>query len=139
MASLPDAGIAQAVKRNNALAMLLIAILSVMLIPLPAAMLDGLLAINITLSLLIVITVLHAARPIEFSTFPSILLFTALLRLSLNVASTRLILLHGDAGHIIKAFGDFVIGGNYVVGIIIFLILVIIQFVVITKGQNRIS
>ena len=129
----------RAASRNNALAVLLIAILSVMLIPMPTVLLDGLLAINISISLLIVMTVLHAGRPIEFSTFPSILLFTALLRLSLNVASTRLILIEGNAGNIIKAFGDFVIGGNYVVGIIIFLILVIIQFVVITKGQNRIS
>ena len=128
-----------AMSRNNALAILLIAILSVMLIPLPPLLLDGLLAINISISFLIVMTVLHAGRPVEFSTFPSILLFTALLRLSLNVASTRLILIEGSAGSIIKAFGDFVIGGNYVVGIIIFLILVIIQFVVITKGQNRIS
>ena len=130
---------ARALTTNNALAILLIAILAVMLIPLPPAILDVLLTINISVSLMIVMTVLHAGRPIEFSTFPSILLFTALLRLSLNVASTRLILLEGNAGHIIKAFGDFVIGGNYVVGIIVFLILVIIQFVVITKGQNRIS
>jgi flagellar biosynthesis protein FlhA len=126
-------------QKNTALAIILIAALGVMLIPLPAGMLDLLLSINITLSLLIVLTVLNTARPMDFSTFPSILLFTAIFRLSLNVASTRLILLDGDAGHIIGAFGRFVIGDNYVVGIIIFLILVVIQFIVITKGQNRIS
>jgi flagellar biosynthesis protein FlhA len=124
---------------NNALAVMIVAILGVMLIPVPAFALDGLLTLNITLSLVIAITVLHAGRPIEFSTFPSVLLFTALFRLALNVASTRLILLHGSAGSIIQAFGDFVVGGNFVVGIIVFLILVVIQFVVITRGQNRIS
>lgn len=125
--------------KNQQLALVLIGVLAVMLIPMPPAILDALLTLNITLSLLIVMTVLNTSRPMDFSTFPSILLFTALFRLSLNVASTRLILLHGEAGSIIEAFGKFVIGGNYVVGIIIFLILVIIQFVVITKGQNRIS
>ncbi len=130
---------AQGSARNQYLALLLIAVLAVMLIPMPPFILDVLLTLNITVSLLIVMTVLNTSRPMDFSTFPSILLFTALFRLSLNVASTRLILLEGEAGNIIEAFGRFVIGGNYVVGIIIFLILVIIQFVVITKGQNRIS
>ncbi len=125
--------------QNQILAFLLIGILSVMLIPMPSYILDFLLGINITLSLLIVMTVLNTAKPMDFSTFPSVLLFTALFRLSLNVASTRLILTDGNPGRIIGAFGDFVIAGNYVVGVIIFLILVIIQFVVITKGQNRIS
>jgi flagellar biosynthesis protein FlhA len=124
---------------NNALALIIIAVLGVMLIPMPTVVLDVLLCTNLALSLLIMLTVLNTGRPTEFSTFPSILLFTALFRLSLNVASTRLILLDGDAGKIIRAFGDFVIGGEYVVGAIIFLILVVIQFVVITKGQNRIS
>ncbi len=125
--------------KNNALALIVVAVLGVMLIPMPPGILDVLLSINITVSLLILMTVLNTRRPTDFSTFPSILLFTALFRLSLNVASTRLILLNGDAGQIIRAFGDFVIGGEYVVGIIIFLILVIIQFVVIVRGQNRIS
>ena len=110
-----------------------------MLVPMPPFFLDVLLTLNITVSLLIVMTVLNTARPMDFSTFPSVLLFTALFRLSLNVASTRLILVDGDAGNIIETFGKFVIGGDYVVGVVIFLILVIIQFVVITKGQNRIS
>lgn len=126
-------------RRNEALALVLIAVLGVMLIPMPPFVLDFLLSLNITISLLIVMTVLSAGRPTEFSTFPSVLLFTALFRLALNVASTRLILLEGDAGSIIHTFGEFVVGGDYVVGAIVFLILVVIQFVVITKGQNRIS
>jgi flagellar biosynthesis protein FlhA len=126
-------------RRNQALALILVAVLGVMLIPLPPFLLDFLLSLNLTISLLIVMTVLSAGRPTEFSTFPSVLLFTALFRLALNVASTRLILLEGEAGSIIRTFGEFVVGGDYVVGGIVFLILVVIQFVVITKGQNRIS
>jgi flagellar biosynthesis protein FlhA len=126
-------------RADNALALLVVGILGVMLVPLPTALLDLMLALNLTLSLLIVMTVLNTPRPVEFSTFPSVLLFTALFRLALNVASTRLILLDGDAGHIIRAFGDFVVGGDYFVGMIVFLILVVIQFVVITRGQGRIS
>ncbi len=131
--------VSTAPKKNQYLALILIGVLAVMLIPMPPVVLDALLTLNITISLLIVMTVLNTGRPMDFSTFPSVLLFTALFRLSLNVASTRLILLDGDAGNIIETFGKFVIGGNYVVGVVIFLILVIIQFVVITKGQNRIS
>ena len=125
--------------RNNALAVLFLGIIGVMLVPMPPLLLDAMLCINITCSLLVVMAVLNANRPTDFSTFPSVLLFTALFRLSLNVASTRLILLDGDAGSVIRTFGDFVVGGQPLVGVIIFLILVIIQFVVITKGQNRIS
>jgi len=126
-------------RRNQLLALCFLGILAVMIVPMPPLLLDGLLCLNLTASLLIVMTVLNAARPTEFSTFPSVLLFAALFRLALNVASTRLILLEGDAGHVIRTFGNFVIGGQPVVGVIIFLILVVIQFVVITKGQNRIS
>ncbi len=126
-------------KNNNGLALFMIGVLAVMLIPMPPAILDVLLTINISISLLIMISVMNSARPAEFSSFPTVLLFTALFRLSLNVASTRLILLDGSPGKIITAFGDFVVGGQFVVGIIIFLILVVIQFVVITRGQNRIS
>jgi flagellar biosynthesis protein FlhA len=125
--------------RNHILAIALIGVLSVMLIPMPVWVLDFLLSTNIMLSLLIVMTVLSTGRPMDFSTFPSVLLFTALFRLSLNVASTRIILIDAQAGRIIDAFGRFVLGGNYVVGTVIFAILVVIQFVVITKGQNRIS
>lgn len=126
-------------QRNSLLAIFFLAILAVMLIPMPPLMLDAMLCINITISLLILMAVLNSNRPVEFSTFPSVLLFTALFRLALNVSSTRLILLEGDAGSVIRTFGSFVVGGDPVVGIVIFLVLVVIQFIVITKGQNRIS
>jgi len=121
-----------------------IAILLVMIIPLPTLLLDILLSCSFTISLLVLLTSLYITHPLEFSTFPSVLLLTTLFRLSLNIASTRLILLHGNegasaAGVVIKSFGQFVVGGNYVVGFIIFIILVIINFVVITKGSGRIA
>ncbi len=117
----------------------LITILATLIIPLPTPLLDMLLACSISLAVAILIITLSAKESLELSTFPSLLLFTTLFRLSLNVASTRLILLQGDAGRIIQTFGNFVAGGSLVVGIVIFLILVIIQFVVITKGAERIS
>ncbi|MEZ6036299.1 MAG: flagellar biosynthesis protein FlhA [Planctomycetota bacterium] len=126
-------------KRNSILAIFFLAILAVMLIPMPPLMLDAMLCINITISLMILMAVLNANRPVDFSTYPSVLLFTALFRLALNVSSTRLILLEGNAGDVIRTFGSFVVGGNPLVGIVIFLVLVVIQFIVITKGQNRIS
>ena len=121
-----------------------VGIILVMLIPLPPMLLDILLSFNITTALVILLISLYALRPLDFSIFPSLLLVTTLSRLSLNVSSTRLILLHGNegetaAGQVIKSFGNFVVGGNYVVGFIIFLILVVIQFVVITKGSGRIA
>ena len=125
--------------KSNVLATIVVGILAVMLIPMPTFLLDMLLTINISIALLIIISVMNASRPQEFSAFPSILLFTALFRLSLNVASTRLILLDGEAGQIINSFGDFVVGGDIIVGVIVFIILVVIQFIVITRGQNRIS
>ncbi len=133
--------------RNNSdvyMALVLIGILSLMIIPLPAFMLDIFLAGNITVSLAILLVGLYTMQPLDFSIFPSVLLVTTLFRLSLNIASTRLILLHGSegaeaAGSVIKAFGQFVVGGNYVVGAVIFLILVIINFVVITKGAGRVA
>ncbi|MFQ5571040.1 MAG: flagellar biosynthesis protein FlhA [Rhodothermales bacterium] len=114
-------------------------ILLVMVVPLPTFMLDLLLATNITLSLAVLLTAFYANRPLEFAIFPGLLLMTTLFRLSLNVASTRLILSNADAGALISAFGQFVVSGNYVVGGIIFLVLVIINFVVITKGSGRIA
>jgi flagellar biosynthesis protein FlhA len=121
-----------------------ITVLVVMIIPLPPVMLDFLLALNITLSITILLIAMYALRPLDFSIFPSLLLVTTLFRLSLNVASTRLILLHGNeglsaAGKVIKSFGHFVVGGDYVVGMIVFIILVIVNFVVITKGATRIA
>ena len=110
-----------------------------LILPVPPILLDLLLAVSIASSLLILLVILYTDDPSEFTGFPSLLLFVTLFRLALNVATTRLILISGDAGHIIEAFGNFVVGGNYVVGIVIFAILVIINFVVITKGAGRIA
>ena len=117
----------------------LVAVLATLIIPLPTTLLDMLLACSISLAIAVLIVTLSSKEPLELSTFPSLLLFVTLFRLSLNVASTRLILLQGDAGKIIQTFGGFVAGGSFVVGLVIFLILVIIQFIVITKGAERIS
>ncbi|MDQ6967276.1 MAG: FHIPEP family type III secretion protein, partial [Mariprofundaceae bacterium] len=126
------------------LAMGVLGILLVMMVPLPTWLMDILLAANITIAILILLTALYVTKPLEFSVFPSLLLLTTLFRLSLNVATTRLILLHGQegpaaAGHVIEGFGAFVAGGNMVVGLIIFIILVLINFIVITKGSTRIA
>ncbi|MGB5905102.1 MAG: FHIPEP family type III secretion protein, partial [Xanthobacteraceae bacterium] len=132
-------------KRGDlALAFGVLTILVVLILPLPAMVLDLFLAISITLSILILMTALFIQAPLEFSAFPTILLISTMLRLSLNLASTRLILTHGHegtaaAGHVIEAFGNFVMGGNFVIGIIVFAILVIVNFVVITKGSGRIA
>lgn len=117
----------------------LTAILATLLIPLPTFLLDIGLACSISLAIAVLIIVLGSNEPLELSTFPSLLLITTLFRLSLNVASTRLILMRGDAGTIIDTFGNFVAGGNLIVGLVMFIILVVIQFVVITKGAGRIS
>ena len=121
-----------------------IGILLIMMIPIPTIVLDILLSLSITLSIIVLLLSMYVLRPLDFSIFPSILLILTLFRLSLNVASTRLILLHGNegtaaAGQVIKAFGTFVVGGNYVVGLIVFLVLVLINFIVITKGATRIA
>jgi flagellar biosynthesis protein FlhA len=126
------------------LAVAMMAILVVLILPLPAPLLDFSLAISITFSVLILMTSLFIQAPLEFSAFPTVLLIATMLRLALNLASTRLILAHGHegtsaAGHVIEAFGGFVMGGNFVIGIIVFTILVIVNFVVITKGSGRIA
>ena len=132
-------------KRGDlALAFGILTILVVLILPLPSIVLDLFLAISITLSILILMTSLFIQAPLEFSSFPTILLIATMLRLSLNLASTRLILSRGHegtdaAGHVIEAFGNFVMGGNFVIGIIVFAILVIVNFVVITKGSGRIA
>ncbi|MFT5141886.1 MAG: flagellar biosynthesis protein FlhA [Rhodothermales bacterium] len=122
-----------------AIATTVVSVLLVLVIPLPSFMLDLLLATNIAISLAVLLTAFYAERPLDFAVFPGLLLITTLFRLSLNVASTRLILSEASAGALIQAFGDFVVAGNYVVGTIIFLVLVIINFVVITKGSGRIA
>ncbi len=114
-------------------------IVLMMIIPLPPVLLDLLLTLNISLAILILLLTMNVNHPLELSIFPSLLLIATLYRLALNVSSTRLILLEGYAGNIINAFGNFVVGGNYVVGFVVFLILVIIQFVVITKGAERVA
>ncbi|MHB1379931.1 MAG: FHIPEP family type III secretion protein, partial [Desulfurivibrionaceae bacterium] len=121
-----------------------VAILMVMIVPLPPFLLDMLLSFNITIGMLILLMSMYNTNPLDFSSFPSLLLITTLFRLALNIASTRLILLHGHegggaVGHVIQSFGNFVVGGNFAVGIIIFLIMVLINFVVITKGSGRIA
>jgi flagellar biosynthesis protein FlhA len=126
------------------IAMGVIAILMVMIIPIPTFLLDVLLSFSIAISIIILLMSMYVLKPLQFSVFPSILLMVTLLRLSLNVASTRLILLHGSegasaAGQVIQAFGTFVVGGNYVVGLVVFLVLVLINFVVITKGATRVA
>ncbi|NLS45382.1 MAG: flagellar biosynthesis protein FlhA [Firmicutes bacterium] len=118
---------------------LVILILIMMVVPLPTFMLDALLIFNITCALVILLLTMYIKDALEFSSFPSMLLIATLFRLALNVSSTRLILLHGYAGHVIEAFGNFVVGGNYVVGMVIFIILVVIQFVVITNGAGRVA
>ena len=115
------------------------AVLVVLIVPLPTALLDVLLTLNLSVTILLLLVTLGVGQPLELSVFPSALLLLTLGRLSLNVATTRLILLQADAGRIVETFGNFVVGGNLVVGLVVFLILVIIQFVVITKGATRIS
>jgi len=110
-----------------------------LILPIRPFFLDGFLAVSIALSLLILLSILYVKEPAEFTSFPTLLLFITLYRLSLNIASTRLILLNGYAGHIIETFGNFVVRGNYVVGLVIFLILALINFIVITKGAGRIA
>ncbi|MFB5067157.1 MAG: flagellar biosynthesis protein FlhA [Candidatus Wallacebacter cryptica] len=116
-----------------------ILVILMMIMPVPAFLLDILLACNISLSLLILLLSMNIREPLELSAFPTLLLLSTLFRLSLSVSSTRLILLEANAGNIIRAFGNFVVGGNYIVGFIIFLILVIVQFIVITKGSERVA
>jgi len=123
---------------------LIILILSMMVLPLPPFILDLFFTFNIALSVMVMLVALYTLKPLDFSIFPTVLLVTTLLRLSLNVASTRIVLLEGHtgpdaAGKVIEAFGHFLVGGNYAVGIIVFLILTLINFIVITKGAGRIA
>jgi len=121
------------------LALAVVGIVGVLVIPIPTSLLDFALAFNITFSLVVLLTTMYVTRPLDLSVFPSMLLIVTLMRLALNVASTRLILGQAYAGEVINSFGNFVVQGNYVVGFIVFVILIIIQFVVITKGATRIS
>src|SRR3954449_7731466 len=110
-----------------------------MIVPLPPFMLDMFITLNISAALAVLVATLYMPRALDFAAFPSLLLLTTLFRLAINVSVTRLILLHGDAGHVVKAFGNFVVGGNVLVGLVVFLILIVIQFVVITNGAGRVA
>src|SRR5487761_2042135 len=127
-----------------ALALVVVSILTVLILPMPTWLLDVSLAFSITFSVLILMVALFIERPLEFSSFPTVLLMATMMRLALNLASTRLILSHGHegtsaAGHVIQAFGNFVMSGNFIIGVIVFTILVVVNFVVITKGSGRIA
>ncbi len=133
-----------ALARGGALPVAILVLVLLMVVPIPAAMLDIFFIMNITISLAVLMVALNAQKPLDFSAFPSVLLFATLFRLSLNVASTRVVLVHGHegegaAGHVIEAFGTFLIGGDYVVGLFVFAILVIINLIVVTKGAGRVS
>src|SRR5919112_5250396 len=117
----------------------IVLVVVMMVVPLPPFLLDLAITLNISIALAIVVATLYLPRALDFSAFPSLLLLTTLLRLAINVSVTRLILLHGDAGHVVEAFGKFVVGGNIVVGLVIFLILIVIQFVVVTNGAGRVA
>lgn len=121
------------------LAVGIVAIIALMVLPLPLIVLDSLVAINIVVGLLLVLMGVYITSPLQFSVFPSVLLISTLYRLALSVATTRMILLHGDAGHIIDTFGNMVAGGNIVVGLVVFLIITLVQFIVIAKGAERVA
>ncbi|OAJ61460.1 EscV/YscV/HrcV family type III secretion system export apparatus protein [Paraburkholderia ginsengiterrae] len=121
------------------IALLVVAIISLMILPLAPALIDILLAINITISVTLLMITMYVPSVVSLSVFPSLLLFTTLYRLSLNIASTKSILLHADAGHIIESFGELVVGGNLVVGLVVFVIITTVQFIVIAKGSERVA
>ncbi|MGB1047831.1 MAG: FHIPEP family type III secretion protein, partial [Litorivicinaceae bacterium] len=123
---------------------LVLLIIAMLILPLPTVLLDILFTLNIMIALIVIMISIHTEKPLDFSSFPAVLLFATMLRLSLNVASTRIVLVNGHegtdaAGKVIEAFGNFVISGNYLVGFIIFGILMIINFIVVTKGAGRVS
>lgn len=126
-------------RSDIALALLLVAIIAMMILPMPTLLMDMLIALNMSIAILLMMLGIYISHPLAISSFPSILLLTTLFRLSLSIATTRLILLEADAGHIIQTFGEFVVGGNLIVGLVVFLIITIVQFIVITKGSERIA
>ena len=140
----PLAVIKRMVANGLGVPLIMMLMLAMMVVPLPPWLLDVLFTFNISLALIVLLVSIYTVKPLSFSVFPVVLLLTTLLRLSLNIASTRVVLLHGQngtdaAGKVIQAFGEFVVGGNYAVGIVVFAILVVINFVVVTKGAGRIS
>src|SRR5512145_2606480 len=144
MAQAPATALARPGLRQMAGQLLTLMILAMMVLPLPPIALDLLFSFNIALSMLVLLLALYVLKPLDFSLFPTVLLLTTLLRLSLNVAATRVVLLYGHtgpdaAGKVIESFGQFLVGSSYTVGIVVFVILVIINFVVITRGAGRIA
>src|SRR5438105_8653588 len=127
-------------RHNDLLAAVgVVVVVAMMLVPRPSELIDIFITVNISGALMILITTMYVPRALDFAAFPSLLLLTTLFRLGINISVTRLVLLHGDAGHVVKAFGNFVVGGNVLVGLVVFLILIIIQFVVITNGAGRVA
>lgn len=126
-------------RKDLFLAFLLVSIVFLMILPVPTAIVDILIAINIGMSIILLMLAIYISSPLEFSSFPAVLLLTTLFRLALSITTTRLILLQADAGNIVTAFGNFVVGGNWAVGIVVFLIITIVQFLVITKGSERVA
>ena len=127
--------------RHNDIAMvaLLVIVITLMIVPLPTWLVDTLIGVNMTLSFLMLMMAMYVRTALDFSSFPTMLLFTTLFRVGLNITTTRLILLQADAGEIIFTFGEFALGGNFVVGAVVFLILTIVQFLVIAKGAERVA
>src|SRR3954468_3490079 len=134
-------GLIQRILKHSdmAAAAAVVVVVVMMVVPLPSFLVDLIITINISGALAIIIVTMYVKRGLEFASFPSLLLMTTLLRLAINVSVTRLVLLHGNAGHVIHAFGNVVVGGNLVVGLVVFFILVVIQFVVITNGAGRVA
>jgi type III secretory pathway component EscV len=126
-------------KNDLVLATLIVCIIFMMILPLPLWLVDALIALNMCISAVLLMVAMYLPSPLAFSSFPSVLLVTTLFRLAIGIATTRLILLNADAGHIVYTFGNFVVGGNLVVGLVVFLILTVVQFVVITKGAERVA
>src|SRR5271163_1519757 len=130
----------QIIRRGNILFSIgMIAIVFILVLPLPTWMIDALLSLSIAISVLIIMLISNIKKPTDFSVFPTLLLFVTLFRLGLNIATTRAILTNGDAGNLITAFGQFVVQGNFVIGLVIFIILTVINFIVITKGAGRVA
>src|SRR6185312_6873739 len=135
-----EAGIRRLLRHTDLLAAAaVVMVVTMLVVPLPAAVLDLLITLNISAALMIVVATMYLGRALDFSSFPSLLLLTTMFRLAINVSVTRLILTTGDAGSVVKSFGEFVVGGNVVVGLVIFLILIVIQFVVVTNGAGRVA
>lgn len=130
--------VVNAVTRHNDIAMvaLLVIVITLMIMPLPTALVDTFIGANLTISFLMLMMAMYVKSPLEFSAFPTMLLFTTLFRVGLNITTTRLILLQADAGEIIFTFGEFATGSNFVVGAVVFLILTVVQFLVIAKGAR---